>query len=117
MPAKNENVILSFLTRTPCLGSNLKAIYTESGELSLYSYGLLIGRITDANEYLFYDYRAGALGPISNTTSQHCGKLHRLAKKWAEGEQDRGGIAPYSIWSVYSMDKNHTHSVLIGHTW
>ena len=116
MPANNENVILSFLTRTPCNGSNLKAAYNEEGELCLYSYRLPIARITDADEYLLYDYRAAALGCVSVTTSQHVGKLHRLAEKWAGYERYKDGIAPYSIWSVYQLDRDTVSKELVGYT-
>ena len=116
MPVKNESVILSFLSRKPARGSNLNAAYNEDGELCLYSYRLPIARITDADEYLLYDYRAPALGCVSVTTSCHVGKLHRLAEEWAGYEEHKCGIAPYSIWSVYQLGRGTVSKQLVGYT-
>ena len=113
----NKEVILAFLNRQVGVSNSNKSLRTERnehGELCLYSYALCIARYTgdgpgQGASFYFYDYTAGGLGFVSQTTSTHVGLLHRA------------GIARYSycsgacreMWSVWSLDGNSSTSTRV----
>ena len=111
----NAQVIARFLNGQPAQNKNMLSDYDEHGELSLYSYRLKIARYTGdgagmGDAYYLYDYRAGALGMRSMTTSQHVGLLHRMA---AEETKCGGALEYKSVESIWCMDNNRVDRTVV----
>ena len=113
----NKEVILAFLNRQVGISNSNKSLSTrrnERGELCLYSYDLCIARYTgdgpgQGASFYFYDYTAGGLGFVSQTTSTHVGLLHGHGKarySYCSGECRE-------MWSVWSLDSNSSSSTRV----
>ena len=113
----NKEVILAFLNRQVGITNSNKSLrtgYNLEGELCLYSYSLCIARYTgdgagQGASFYFYDYTAGGLGMVSQTTSTHVGLLHRAGKarySYCSGECRE-------MWSVWSLDGNSSSSTRV----
>ena len=108
----NKEVILAFLNRQVGVSNSNKSLrtgYNLEGELCLYSYGLCIARYTgdgagQGDSFYFYDYTAGGLGFVSQTTSTHVGLLHSAGKarySYCSGECR-------DMWSIYQRGTTGT---------
>ena len=113
----NKEVILAFLNRQVGVTNSNKSLRTERnehGELCLYSYALCIARYTGDNpgqgaSFYFYDYTAGGLGFVSQTTSTHVGLLHGHGKarySYCSGECR-------DMWSVWQRGITGTSSTRV----
>ena len=111
----NAQVIARFLNCQIARNASMLSHYDEHGELCLYSYRLKIARYTGSgagmgDAYYLYDYRAGALGMRSQTTSKHVGLLHRMA---AEETKCGGALEYKSVESIWCMDNNRVNSTVV----
>tara|TARA_R110002012_G_C11556054_1_gene602942 strand:- start:405 stop:770 length:366 start_codon:yes stop_codon:yes gene_type:complete len=111
----NAKVIARFLKGQPAKSNNMLSARDQHGELCLYSYCLKIARYTGdgagmGDTYYLYDYRAGALGMRSITTSQHVGLLHRMA---AEETKCGGALEYKSVESIWCMDNNRVDRTVV----
>ena len=111
----NKQVIARFLNGQQAQNKNMLSDYDQHGELCLYSYRLKIARYTGSgagmgDAYYLYDYRAGALGMRSQTTSTHVGLLHRMA---AEETKCGGALEHKSVESIWCMDNNRVDRTVV----
>mgnify|MGYP003120407685 FL=1 len=111
----NAKVIARFLNGQEAKSNNMLSARDHHGELCLYSYCLKIARYTGSgagmgDAYYLYDYRAGALGMRSQTTSKHVGLLHRMA---AEETKCGGALEYKSVESIWCMDNNRVDRTVV----
>jgi hypothetical protein len=113
----NKEVILAFLNRQVGVSNSnnsLRTGYNLQGELCLYSYSLCIARYTgdgpgQGDSFYFYDYTAGGLGMVSQTTSTHVGLLHRAGR--ARYSYCSGACR--EMWSIWNLDGNSSSSTRV----